>query len=135
MHDRDWRCSDRILRGTLPRPMPAPAWSPPTRVGEYRLVRRLGGGGMGQVFPATDEHLDRLVALKFVGVLEPDPVQRERLLIEARAAARLSHPNVIAVHRVGELGGTPYIVAEFVRGDSLDRLARPLPSSRVLELG
>ncbi len=115
--------------------MELPGWSPPPRIGEYRLVRRLGGGAMGQVFLATDELLHREVALKFINVLEPDPTQRERLLVEARAAARLSHPNVLAVHRVGELDGVPYIVAEFVHGQSLDRLARPLPWPRVLDLG
>jgi serine/threonine protein kinase/formylglycine-generating enzyme required for sulfatase activity len=110
-------------------------WAPPARLGEYTLVRPLGSGGMGHVWLAHDDLLDRFVALKVIDAADPRPEQRERFLQEARAAARLSHPNVLAVYRVGELGRTPYIVAELVTGDSLDRLARPLPWRRVAELG
>ena len=110
-------------------------WAPPQKLGEYTLVRPLGRGGMGHVWLAHDDLLDRYVALKVIDAADPLPEQRERFLQEARAAARLSHPNVLAVYRVGELGKTPYIVAELVPGDSLDRLPRPLPWRRVAELG
>ena len=111
------------------------AWYPPHEFEEYRLVRPLGAGGMGQVFLAHDLVLDRLVAIKFIGSLEPDAAARGRFLTEARAAARLAHPNVASVYRVGEIAGKPFIVSEYLRGKSLAALARPLPWRRVLELG
>ncbi|NVB82034.1 MAG: protein kinase [Kofleriaceae bacterium] len=116
-------------------PMVAPAWTPPPRLAEYRLIRQLGRGGMGQVWLAIDELLERQVAIKLVDSLVPDPAQRRRFLVEARAAARLMHPNVVSIHRVAEIDGIPYIVSEWVRGEPLDKLPRPLPWRRVVELG
>src|SRR5262249_31232189 len=109
-------------------------WVPPANFEEYRLVRRLGQGGMGQVFLAHDALLDRMVAVKFIAGVAPGSVARERFLVEARAAARLVHPGVLQVHRVGELQGHPYIVTEFVRGESLDRLEKPVPWRRALDM-
>lgn len=108
---------------------------PPDRFDDYRLLRSLGQGGMGQVWLAHDTVLDRPVAVKFIAAAEPDPEARKRLLIEARAAARVRHPNVMAVHRVGEIGQHPYIVTEYVAGQSLADMPLPLPWQRVLEIG
>jgi formylglycine-generating enzyme required for sulfatase activity len=105
----------------------------PERVDEYRLLEPLGRGAMGQVYLAHDERLDRTVAIKFL--LGSDVAAHERFATEARAIARLSHPNVVAIHRVGEHVGQPYLVSEFVRGTGLDRLPRPLPWERALRLG
>ncbi|HLM76642.1 MAG TPA: protein kinase, partial [Polyangiaceae bacterium] len=111
-------------------------WAPPQQFDEYRLVQPLGHGGMGHVFLAHDTLLDRLVAVKFISGVEPNAESRERFLIEARAAARLQHPNVAAVYRVGELEGRPYIISEFIRGTTLDKLELPVPSwKRALDLG
>ncbi|MBL9102979.1 MAG: SUMF1/EgtB/PvdO family nonheme iron enzyme [Myxococcales bacterium] len=88
---------------------------------------------MGEVYLAHDHVLDRAVAIKFVHV--GGIGERERYLVEARAAARIQHPNVTAVYRVGELAGRPYIVSEYVRGQTLDELHLPLPWTRALELG
>ncbi len=107
-------------------------WSPPDEVDEYKLIRQLGRGTMGQVYLARDRLLDRLVAIKFITALEPEA--RERFVIEARAAARIQHPNVVAVHRVGELNNRPYLITEYVRGQNLAELSLPLPWTRVLEL-
>ena len=90
------------------------------------LVRTIGSGSMATVYLARDENLKRLVALK---VLKPelasDPVSAERFEREARAAARLSHPNVTQVYSVGRLpDGSPYICMEYVEGRDLDRLTR-----------
>src|SRR5687768_14185419 len=112
-----------------------PRWTPPSEFHEYQLLRPLGAGAMGQVWLARDTLLDRTVAVKFIASLEPNPHVRERFLTEARAAARLQHPNVVTLHRVGELEGQPYLVTEWVSGRSLDALPRPLPSPRVLEIG
>jgi len=116
----------------------APSWSPPETFDEYRVVRPLGQGGMGQVFVAHDVLLDRAVAVKFIGATwQSAPELRERFLLEARALARLSHPNVVAVHRIGSVDGQLYIVSELVRGTSLGDLPRPVPwrALRTLLLG
>ena len=88
------------------------SWSPPTSFEEYRLLWPLGRGGMGEVYLGHDTVLDRPVAIKFVMNLEADQQARERYLIEARAAARLQHPNVVTIYRVGEIEAHPYIIAE-----------------------
>src|SRR5437588_537078 len=111
----------------------AGAWSPPPQFDEYRLVRPLGRGAMGEVWLAQDTLLDRPVAIKFIAN-EPDTAACERFLVEARAIARLSHPNVVAVHRVGEVWHRPYLVSEFVRGEPLDRLPRPVEPTRLLAI-
>jgi len=110
-----------------------PAWSPPDELEEYRLVRLLGIGAMGQVYLAHDSLLDRPVAIKFVHTSE-DPAARARLIEEARAIARLQHPNVVTIHRVAEVAGHPYLVSEYVRGRALDQLDRPVPWRQVLEI-
>lgn len=109
-------------------------WNPPEALDEYRLLQPLGRGAMGRVFLARDTVLDRLVAIKFIAALEPDAVTRERFLVEARAVARLQHPNVVSVFRIGQCGGQPYLVSEYVRGQSLDRRPRPLPHREVLAI-
>lgn len=102
---------------------------------EFRLVRPLGRGGMGEVYLGHDTILDRAVAIKLIGSRQPDAASRERFLIEARAIARLSHPNVITIFRVGTTAdGRPFLVQELIRGKSLDRLARPVPSRQLCEL-
>jgi serine/threonine protein kinase len=90
---------------------------------------------MGQVYLAQDTLLDRLVAVKFLSGMAPDEGQRERFRTEARAVARLQHPNIVAVHRIGEVLRRPYLISEFVRGSSLDRLERPAPWEQVLDIG
>ena len=110
-------------------------WDPPDQFEEYRLVRRVGHGGMGDVYLAHDALLDRFAAVKFIRAVNPDPIARERFLVEARAAARVQHPNVVTVHRVGELDGRPYLIAEYVQGKSLADLETPMPWRRVVDLG
>jgi hypothetical protein len=111
----------------------ADGWIPPEAFDEYRLVRLIGRGTTGQVYLAHDTLLERPVAVKFVRALGPGALAR--FLVEARAAARLQHPHVVTLYRVGQLDSHPYLVSEFVRGSSLDRLPRPLPWERVLSLG
>jgi len=105
-------------------------WEPPTELGEYRLVHPLGRGAMGVVYLAHDRVLDRLVAIKFL-----TRGNAQRLIIEARAAARLHHPNVVAVYRVAGVDGHPFIVSEYVRGSALDSIDKPIPWRRSLEIG
>jgi serine/threonine protein kinase len=115
---------------------PAPEahdWVPPGQVEEFQVLAPLGRGGMGHVYLGHDTQLDRPVALKFIAG-DPDLALRGRFLVEARAIARLSHPNVVAIYRIGDVLGRPYIAYEFIAGQSLDQLAKPLPWPRVLEL-
>jgi serine/threonine protein kinase len=93
--------------------------------GRYRLVRRIGVGGMGEVWEADDSVLGRRVALKvLVQELADDPRATRRFVREARATAKLIHPNVTRVYDFGRDGGVPYLVMELLEGDTLaDRLA------------
>jgi len=110
-----------------------PVWSPPDEFEEYRLVRLLGFGAMGQVYLARDLLLDRPVAVKFVLAAE-HPGTRARVIEEARAIARLQHPNVVAIYRAAEFDGHPYLVSEYVRGRALNLLDRPVPWRQVLDI-
>ena len=98
-------------------------------IGRYRVVRKLGAGGMGQVFLAFDDQLQRSVAIKLVGRhLAGDPDARKGLLREAQAAAQLDHENICAVHEVGDADGQTFIAMAFVEGATLaDRLVNRPP--------
>ena len=106
--------------------------------GRYRLGERLGRGGMGEVFVAHDLRLDREVALKLLhaNLAEQDGM-RDRIVAEARLAARLTHPNVVAVLDTGEQEGRPFIVMERLSGHTLrDELQRgPMPAERIRDVG
>jgi eukaryotic-like serine/threonine-protein kinase len=106
-------------------------FEPPTEFDDYVIVRQLGRGTTGQVYLAEDAMLARAVAIKFIGV-DPDPAARQRFLMEARAAAKIQHPNVVSIYRVGELGDRPYIVSELVRGTPLSDVKRPMPWAQAL---
>ncbi len=87
--------------------------------GRYKIVRRIGSGGMGTVYAAFDPTLDRTVALKVLHDRVEDDDAEQRLLREAQAMARLSHPNVVTVHDAGMHDGRPYVAMEFVDGHDL----------------
>lgn len=89
--------------------------------GCYRVVRVLGTGAMGVVLLADDESLERRVAIKFIRPNLAGPSFRRRFLDEARAMARVNHPNVLQVHAFGEHGAAPYFVTEFVEGSTLEQ--------------
>jgi serine/threonine protein kinase len=89
------------------------------RIGSFRLLRRIGEGGMGVVFEARDERLDRSVAIKMIREETRGSNARERFWREARAAARVNHPNVCQLFDVGEEDGDLYIAMELLEGESL----------------
>ncbi|NPV82664.1 MAG: protein kinase [Candidatus Aminicenantes bacterium] len=105
--------------------------------GKYRIIEEIGQGGMGVVYKAEDLKLKRCVALKFLPPhLANSPELKERFLIEAQAAAALSHPNICVIHEVGESEDRPYIAMEFVEGETLrNRLKRgPLKPEEAVDI-
>jgi pimeloyl-ACP methyl ester carboxylesterase len=115
---------------------PAGNTPPPQQLGRYELRKKLGQGGMGEVWLARDHELERDVAIKILTAhLVADPRWLPRFRSEARAAGGLNHPNVLTVHDVGEHGGVHFLVSEFVDGETLrQRLARgPLPLPELLD--
>ncbi|HEX4418024.1 MAG TPA: protein kinase [Kofleriaceae bacterium] len=88
-------------------------------LGRYRLERELGEGGMGVVHAAYDPDLQRRIALKVLRIAAPSLEAKDRLLREARAMARLAHPNVVTVHEVGTANGRDYVAMELILGDTL----------------
>jgi len=107
-------------------------------ISHYRVVGTLGSGGMGVVYLAEDERLGRQVALKFLPANSVSSRQAlDRFRIEARAASSLSHPGICAIYDIGEDGGSPYIVMEALKGESLrDRINRgPVKVVDLLDIG
>src|SRR5262249_48057288 len=109
----------------------------PAVLGRYRLGRRLGAGGMGVVFAAYDPELDRRVAVKLLhpeqsGDLE---AQRARLLREAQAMAKLSHPNLVAAFDVGGVADQLFLAMELVEGTTLTRWIAECPRTRAAIVG
>jgi serine/threonine-protein kinase len=122
--------------GSTPQPGATPD-ALPSRIAHYAIERRLGEGGMGVVYAARDERLERGVALKMMLALGNDETARRRFWREARAAASVNHPNVCQIYEIGEEAGELFIAMELLEGEVLaERLGRgPMSAAQVVPLG
>src|SRR5262245_19410726 len=103
----------------------------------YRIEERLGAGGMGVVYRATDIKLNRTVALKIIGGEAVQAEQRTRFLKEARAASAINHPNIVTIYEVDSDGDVDFLAMELLSGQSLDKriAGGPLPVHEVISIG
>ncbi len=131
-----WLTTEQFLRIQDERPSTHRKSSPLKVLGKYTLSTMLGRGGSSAVYKAWDEALKRWVAVKIlnVGARAPDKTILERFFREARAIARLTHPNIIPIYEVGEDGGTYFLVIKYIEGATAHDIARGLEQRRAAEI-
>lgn len=115
-----------------------PLIEPEGQIGRFEIRRSLGSGGMGEIYESYDTDLQRTVAIKVLASKHiEDETMKQRFLREARMASQLNHPNIATIHEIGEAAGNPYIVMEYVEGQTLSgRLeAGPLAFMEIIEIG
>jgi serine/threonine protein kinase len=129
--DRGTNDQDTALELPLGHTLPEPG----DQIKHYEIIRILGAGGMGTVFLARDTQLGRRVAIKFLQTAHPELTRR--FILEARTTARAQHENIVVIYEVGEYNGQPFMVLEYLQGQTLTKLiehGQSLPPARVVEL-
>jgi serine/threonine protein kinase len=112
--------------------------APGTLLGHYKIVRKLGQGGMGVVYEAVDQKLGRHVAVKLLAeTISENSAALERFWLEARAASSLNHPGICIIHELNESAESPFIVMELLEGRSLENAyhGHAMPYPQLLEMG
>src|SRR5438477_12908261 len=111
-------------------------FTPETSLGHYRIVTKIGAGGMGEVYLAEDTRLDRKVAIKVLPAdFAKDEDRLRRFEQEAKATSALNHPNILTVYDIGEHDGCPFIISELLEGDELRQLLDegPIPLRKAVD--
>jgi eukaryotic-like serine/threonine-protein kinase len=137
LRDTD-RAAMAVHDGKTEKVVAPPLIEPQGHIGRFEIRRSLGTGGMGEIFESYDTELERIVAIKVLASKHiEDETMKQRFLREARMASQLNHPNIATIHEIGEAAGNPYIVMEYVEGQTVtQRLENgPLPLSEVVDIG
>jgi serine/threonine protein kinase len=101
-----------------------------TKIGRYEIRSKIGAGGMGEVFLATDSKLDRQIALKILpNDVANDAERMRRFVQEAKSASALNHPNIITIYEIGETDETHFIATEYIEGETLHKRLKNAPAS------
>ena len=137
-YDSSGKQIEEAVEGTAQSLFESVSIKPGIKVGDYDVLKLIGSGGMGEVYQARDARLARDVAIKVLPpFLTNDPDRLRRFEREARAAAALNHPNILAVYQMGVYQGVPYLVSELLEGNTLREQMKPgpLPARKAIEYG
>lgn len=132
------RAAMAVHDGKTEKVVAPPLIEPEGHIGRFEIRRTLGAGGMGEIFESYDTDLQRTVAIKVLASKHiEDETMKQRFLREARMASQLNHPNIATIHEIGEASGNPYIVMEYVEGQTLaERLeSGPLALNEIVDVG
>jgi eukaryotic-like serine/threonine-protein kinase len=132
------RAAMAVHDGKTEKVIAPPLIEPEGHIGRFEIRRTIGAGGMGEIFESYDTELQRTVAIKVLASKHiEDESMKQRFLREARMASQLNHPNIATIHEIGEAAGNPYIVMEYVEGQTLaERLeSGPLALSEIIDIG